>query len=177
MKKILLMVVAAMMATVSVNAQVEWKNEIAIAYGGGSNTDIISTIGKGMFSGKQLNYWGPVSAEYFYRPLSNALGVGAVAAVGGCKWEEGSDARTTYITVMPAIKYNWLTRSYVSWYSKVALGATIKADSGMGDSGGEVAFNWQASLVGVEFGGAFRGFVELGCGEQGIILGGLRYKF
>jgi hypothetical protein len=43
MKKILLMVVAAMMATVSVNAQEEMPmNEIAVAYGGGSSTDLIS---------------------------------------------------------------------------------------------------------------------------------------
>ena len=30
---------------------------------------------------------------------------------------------------------------------------------------------------GVEVGGALRGFAELGWGEQGIILAGLRYKF
>ena len=38
-----------------------------------------------------------------------------------------------------------------------------------------VAF--QASLVGVEFGGKLRGFVEAGVGEQGIVLAGLKYKF
>ena len=41
----------------------------------------------------------------------------------------------------------------------------------------DLLFNFQASLLGVEFGGAFRGFVELGFGEQGIALAGLRYKF
>lgn len=51
------------------------------------------------------------------------------------------------------------------------------SDSGTKDSDSKVVFNWQASLIGMEFGGAFRGFVELGMGEQGIILGGLRYKF
>lgn len=41
----------------------------------------------------------------------------------------------------------------------------------------KVAVGWQASLVGAEFGNAFRGFLELGCGEQGILVAGLRYKF
>ncbi len=56
MKKILLMVVTAMIATVNVNAQTEYDNEIAIAYGGGANTDIVSSIAKGMFTGKQTSY-------------------------------------------------------------------------------------------------------------------------
>ena len=42
MKKSLSMVVAAMMATMNVSAQDEWKNEISIAYGGGANTDIVT---------------------------------------------------------------------------------------------------------------------------------------
>ena len=62
-------------------------------------------------------------------------------------------------------------------YSKAAVGVTFMSDSGTKDSDSKVVFNWQASLIGMEFGGAFRGFVELGMGEQGIILGGLRYKF
>ena len=38
--------------------------------------------------------------------------------------------------------------------------------------------NWQASLLGIEAGSpTIRGFAELGFGEQGIILAGLRYKF
>ena len=102
MKKILLMVVAAMMATISVNAQETYDNEIAVAYGGGSNTDLVSSLAKGMFTGKQLDYWGPVSVEYF-RHFSSGVGIGAVAAVGGCKWEEHSNAKSTYFTFMPAL--------------------------------------------------------------------------
>ena len=67
------MVVAAMMATVSVIAQEEYDNEIAVAYGGGSNTDLVSSLGKGMFTGKQLDYWGPVSVEYLLTDNQQAL--------------------------------------------------------------------------------------------------------
>ena len=183
MKKILLIIVAAMMATVSVNAQKEYDNEIAVAYGGGSNTDLVSSIAKGMFTGKQLDYWGPVSVEYFHRLANNnRWGFGGVFVVGGCKWDDSKDAKTTYYTIMPAVKYNWAVTKIVSWYSKAAFGLTflsqsIDNKSSSKDDDASTSFNFQASFVGVEVGGALRAFGELGWGEQGIILGGLRYKF
>lgn len=182
MKKILLMVVAAMMATISVNAQETYDNEIAVAYGGGSNTDLVSSIAKGMFTGKQLDYWGPVSVEYFRRLANNRLGLGAVFVVGGCKWDDSNDAKSTYYTIMPAVKYNWSVKKNVSWYSKAAIGLTLLSQSmdtksTTKDDDASTSFNFQASFVGVEVGGALRGFAELGWGEQGIILAGLRYKF
>ena len=46
------------------------------------------------------------------------------------------------------------------------------------DSDSEVHVNWQISLLGIEAGGpTLRGFLELGTGEQGIALIGVRYKF
>lgn len=46
------------------------------------------------------------------------------------------------------------------------------------DSNSEVHVNWQISLLGIEAGGStIRGFLELGTGEQGIALIGVRYKF
>ena len=45
-------------------------------------------------------------------------------------------------------------------------------------SKGKWMANFQASLLGIEAGSEkIRGFAELGAGEQGIILAGLRYKF
>ena len=174
----------AMMATVSVNAQEEMPmNEIAVAYGAGSNTDFIGSMSKGMFTGKQLDYWGPVSVEYFHRLTSNnRLGLGAVFVVGGCKWDDSSDAKSQYYTIMPAVKYNWSVGKNVSWYSKAAIGLTFRSQSGTTgtsskDDDASTIFNFQASVVGVEVGGALRGFAELGWGEQGIILAGLRLKF
>lgn len=176
MKKLFLMAVAAMMATVSVNAQDEWRNEVSIAYGGGSNTDLVSSIYKGIFTGKQSNYWGPVSAEYFFRPIPK-LGVGAIVAVGGCDWSDNGEATSTFYTFLPAVKYNWLNKTHFSMYSKLGIGLTIGSDSGIKDSETSSTVNWQVSIMGMEYGSAFRGFLEFGMGEQGIILAGLRYKF
>ena len=182
MKKILVMVVTALMVTMSVQAQDEWKNEVGVAYGIGSNTDIVGSFYKGMFTGKQLDYWGPVSLEYFHRVSSNnKWGIGGIVTIGGCKWDEQSDAKTTFYSVLPAVKYNWSYKKNLSWYSKIAIGATLAHDSGFksvnAKDDNSVIFNWHVSFIGVEFGSAFRGFVELGTGEQGVILGGLRYKF
>lgn len=178
MKKILLIVIVTVMTTMNVNAQEEWKNEVSIAYGAGSNTNIVGSFYKGVFTGKQLNYWGPISLEYFRRlESSNRLGIGAVATLSGCKWDDENNARSTFISIMPAVKYNWSVGKHVSWYSKAAFGLHIAADSGSKDDKTKLGVNWQATFVGVEFGSAFRVFAELGTGEQGIFLGGLRYKF
>ena len=172
-----LLVAAALMVAMNVNAQDDYRNEISIAYGTGSNTDIVSSIGKGMFTGKQLNYWGPVSAEFFHYTGEGKLAFGGIVAVGGCKWDEDSNAKSTYFTAMPAIKYKWLDKSNFAMYSKAGFGVTLKSDSGEKKDESEVTVNWQATFVGMEYGGAFRGFVELGTGEQGILLAGLRYRF
>ncbi len=38
-------------------------------------------------------------------------------------------------------------------------------------------FMAHVSALGMEFGGPFRGFVELGFGERGMLTAGVRYKF
>ena len=186
MKRMILMVVAAMMATMTVNAQNEdLKNEIGVAYGFGSNTDLIGSFYKGIFTGKQLNYWGPVSIEYFRRfGSSNRWGVGAIFAIGGCKWDKDDDSKkSTFYTIMPALKYNWVNKNNFGLYSKFAAGFTVGSDKGhASDNNGKdnkttTNFNFQITGIGVEAGGAFRGFAELGMGVQGVAIIGVRYKF
>ena len=63
---------------------------------------------------------------------------------------------------------------------------SVNAQNGYNDNDGQVKseaeslvhVNWQVSLIGIEAGSpTVRGFAELGTGEQGIILAGVRYKF
>ncbi len=172
----ILVAVAAIMVIANVNAQDYAKNEISLGFGGGANTDIMSSFITTVFNGKQTDYWGTVNLEYMYRPSAN-LGVGAIAIVSGCDWDDGKDAKTTYITFMPAVKYNWLNKKHFSMYSKAAVGLTIAAHSMNSGNKTKVGFNFQASAVGLDFGKAFRGFCELGFGEQGIFVFGVRYKW
>ena len=54
------------------------------------------------------------------------------------------------------------------------LVATLTASAQNDDLKNEVGLY---SALGREFGGPFRGFVELGFGERGMLTAGVRYKF
>jgi len=198
MRKILVMAAVAMMTAMNVNAQNgydETKHEVAISYGLWSNSEIIDAFENvgGILVGARFDnekYFGPISAEYFYH-TKNWLGVGGIFAYGQyeqdvylAKQKDGV-RKNTYLTLMPAVKLDWLRKKHFGMYSKLAFGATLRSekytsdtDSNKDESDSEVHVNWQASLLGMEFGSpTFRGFLELGTGEQGIALVGLRYKF
>jgi len=89
------------------------------------------------------------------------------------------------MTLMPAVKLDWLRQKNFGMYSKLAIGATLRSEkidyetAGHDDySNTEMHVNWQVSLLGLEVGGRnLRGFLEVGTGEQGIFDIGLRYKF
>jgi hypothetical protein len=199
MKKILLLAVAAMMATVNANA---WddnvKQEVGISYGVWSNSDIINayeTIGTNIFGAStgDEHFVGPIGLEYFYH-LNSWFSVGGIGVYGqmhqdlfltGKKNGKGGEIKNLYLTLMPAMKFDWVRKSHFGVYSKLGIGATLrneKVDYDASDKDDyndtEVHVNWQVSLLGLEAGGnRLRGFLEIGTGEQGIFDIGLRYKF
>ncbi|MBQ6032088.1 MAG: hypothetical protein IJL29_03585, partial [Prevotella sp.] len=80
---------------------------------------------------------------------------------------------------------DWLRSKNFGMYSKLAAGVTLRHEkidfvNGKEDNYNETAlhFNWQASLIGAEVGGEnIRAFAEVGMGEQGILLVGVRTRF
>ena len=144
----------------------------------------------------------PLSAEYFYH-FSPVVGFGGIFCYNGSSYDmygnlknntSGSTEKTkigkgsvSNITLMPAVKLNWLRTKYFGMYSKFGIGASLMLEKQKLDYEGKdetihddssIIFNWQASLLGIEVGHPnVRLFAELGCGEQGILLGGLRCKF
>ena len=147
-----------------------------------------------------------ISAEYFHH-LNKTVSIGGIVGFNGtfsdmyCTFRknEGSgdatvkskekvgSAKKYFITVMPAVKFDWLRHKNYGLYSKMAFGLTYmyeqeKQDDRNGEkelhSDSKVMGNFQASLLGIEAGSEkFRGFAELGVGEQGIFVVGCRYKF
>lgn len=203
MKKVLLLVVAFMMATVSVKAQNGYdntKHEVVIGYGYLSTSqwmDVyreVLNIWTGAEPAGKSSVIGPISGEYYYR-FNNWLGVGAVCVFGRTTHEFSSQIDheilgrdiNAYYSLMPAVKFDWLRLSHFGLYSKIAVGATLRYmaiddysldPSNKEDGDFAIHPNFQASPLGMEFGGTqFRGFVEFGLGEQGSVLAGLRYKF
>lgn len=199
MKKILLLAVAAMIATVNANAwEDNVKQEVGISYGVWSNSDIINayeTIGTnivGASTGDE-HFVGPIGLEYFYH-LNSWFSVGGIGVYGqmhqdlfltGKKNGKDGEIKNLYLTLIPAMKFDWVRKSHFGVYSKLGIGATLrneKVDYDASDKDDyndtEVHVNWQVSLLGLEAGGnRLRGFLEIGTGEQGIFDIGLRYKF
>ena len=198
MKKILTMVAVAMTTMLSAHAQgydYETKHEVGISFGALSNSQIIDVfeeIGGAMGGAKFENekFTGPISAEYFYH-VKSWLGVGGILAYGCNKQdvyflnEKDGQIKNSYVTVMPAVKFDWLRKKNFGLYSKLGIGATLRNEKYNSDAASEKDFsdtdmhvNWQLSLLGLEAGSpTVRGFLELGTGEQGIALIGVRYKF
>ena len=199
MKKVLLMVIAAMMAAVNVNAQCEdLKNELSLSYGFGSLSQLGDGLGEGLvmiFSDTENDdgfILGPISAEYFCHLNNPRLAIGGFVSYS--KWdsdivkrggshEKVGERKRNYFSVMPALKWYWSNKNSFGCYSKAAAGvaflSSTEKDSATAKSKDEngTYFMFQLSLIGIEFGHQFRGFAELGVGHQGFAVAGLRYKF
>ena len=197
----LLWVAVAMMTAVNVNAQEGYDDvdhEMAISFGGLSNSqwlDMLENTTKAVV-GEKFNdnkAQGPFAIEYFYH-LNNWLNVGAIFVYGHSNLDVYLGAvkpenhrgisKNDYFTLMPSVKANWLRKKNFGLYSKIAVGASLRAEKTEYDDGTDprkntsIHPNWQLSLVGFEAGSPYlRGFVELGVGEQGVALIGIRYKF
>ena len=190
--------VVALMATISVNAQNgydETKHEVAVSWGALSNSQWIdvfedmATIIVGA-SYKNEHFLGPIGAEYFYH-AKNWLGVGGIFVYGRNSQDlylvgtKDGKINHSYLTVMPAVNFDWLRKKNFGLYSKLGVGATLRTESFDSDnpqvpkeSDSEIHVNWQVSALGLEVGSpTFRGFLEVGTGEQGTAIIGLRYKF
>lgn len=214
MKKTILMAVTLLMMAINMNAQEGYedtKHEVSIAFGVGSTTqlhDSYGDIGNALLGWENKNekYTGPMYAEYYYH-LNEWLGIGSIFAFGNYKNSKpdlfesyytddngniafyGRVAKSSYYTLLPAIKFNFVRKTHFGLYSKAALGVTLRTESieyidydtrknDYNDSENSWLLNWQLSFIGVEAGSPYlRGFAELGYGEQGVVSAGIRYKF
>lgn len=191
MKRLFLMVVATIMVTMNTNAQDEPKNEIGVFYGVESASNILSVLTSSFAAaaGDQGSWWGPIGAEYYYH-ISPVVAVGGVAVYASCKAEDEKtnteDLSETFITLMPSMKFNWLRKKSFGMYSALSAGvmfASISVNDAAKNADPDAKdetithFMFQATALGIEFGGNLRGFVEAGLGEKGTLCAGLRYRF
>ena len=179
----------------SVQAQDNCKHEIAVSYGVAPFSDVydaFDTFTSVILGAKYDNekFFGPISAEYFYR-VSPLIGVGGIFVYANHHEDVLSnkvnvgERKKDFITVMPAVKFNWLRKETMSLYSKVAVGCTFASISEetaednvkRKSDDNETFFNFQLSAIGIEAGKSLRFFAELGYGEQGVVFAGLRYRF
>jgi len=143
-----------------------------------------------------------INVEYIYH-LNKVVGIGGAVSFNSfskdmyCTWQNNTtntseeqkvgDAKKTNISIMPVVKFDYIRKDHFGLYSKVAAGVTYMHEKETQDISGqnkevnsknEYLLNFHVTLLGAEFGSKnFRGFTELGFGEQGIAQIGLRYKF
>ena len=201
MKKFIVMAVTALMVALNVNAQNEnLHHELSLSYGLGSIAQLGDGIGEGIaliFSDKEYDdgfILGPITAEYFYHFNNPRLAIGG--SVSYSKWdsdvlirnshEKVGETKRNFFSIMPSFKCYWVNKNHFGLYSKAAAGVGFLTNKSKNIEENKVVkeneesgtyFMFQASFIGAEFGSKFRGFVELGVGDQGFALAGIRYKF
>lgn len=84
----------------------------------------------------------------------------------------GSGYNYHSITLMPKAKLNWINKMDFRFYSLLAIGPTF----GFNSDKFEVEALWQASLVGFEFGDDISFFFELGVGQAGGFVAGVKFE-
>jgi|GEM_PF-2421920 len=189
MKKILL-VLAFMTAAVAASAQPAYKNEVAVGTGLVATSDL-QTIAYRLMGSlmdmvadeenplESVNS-GSNSAEYFHY-LGDLVAVGGVIGYHNFSLKQGDTKNTfTSYSLMPAVKLSWYNRDHFSSYSKLALGASLLHELNSDGDGAtnRVVFNGQITFLGVDAGWKrFRLFGEVGFGQQGLMLAGLRYRW
>jgi hypothetical protein len=199
MRKFLVTVAVALMTAMGVNAQnEELRHEVSVFYGGPSISHLGSAFGElvGLvFTNAEYDdgkIFGPIGGEYYYHCNNPRLAIGGIVTYS--KWDSDvlrrnsshdkiGERNRSYLSIMPSIKWYWVNKNHFGLYCKAAVGPILvsctakdyEVNSSNSESGIYPMF--QASPIGVEFGGKFRGFAELGFGDQGLLLGGVRYKF
>ena len=181
--------IVAVSLCANAGAQSTCTHEFAVSYGLGSSSGFIAVSASVIAAifGAQIDYSfiGPVAGEYFYH-VSDLVGVGGVVSLASFKdRNKPAESPMTCVALLPGVKLDWLRREHFGMYTKLCAGAAwLSNSSGSSDTedgnsspSGDLFFNFQASLLGAEFGGGVRGFVEAGVGEQGFMIGGVRFRF
>lgn len=102
-----------------------------------------------------------------------------------------SDISMQTLSTMLNFRFFWFNRPHVSMYTKFAGGVSFILNHNVSSDNPEVKEKFesfftamkvlpalQLSAVCIDFGGtAVRGFLELGAGTQGSVVGGIRFRF
>lgn len=163
-------------------------------------TTVTGGMATGYYKYGEESYIPTVSLEYFRR-VSKVVAIGGFVAFNGLNrdmlltWKDNStgkktekktgEARRRNFSILPTAKFDWFRKHYFGMYSKVGIGISIMNETQKDDMKGGTDFsdtsvipNYQLTLLGMEGGSSrLRLFAELGTGEQGIILAGVRAKF
>lgn len=160
------------------------KHEISLNYGYLTHNQMLGAaivIGSFGLAQRDLTYTGSIGFEYLYYPVAK-IGVGgsALYEYGHGRSGENDENRSHhhYITLMPTAKFYWFNNPHFGMYSRLGVGATYVNGKYNDAPDNDWRLAFQASLISFDFGReSARGFLELGYGTHGFVLGGFRVRF
>lgn len=140
-----------------------------------------------IYSGNEY-YTGVYSLDYAYRfTRTISFGVSFSYACATTRYHNLSDDSRAgginqhYVSVMPILRAYWLNSKYVCLYSALGIGVTVERSVEKIGSRSYVSvdtlFAGQFTPLGITVGKRLYGFAEFGVGTQGVIIGGIGYKF
>lgn len=157
-----------------------YANEISVSYGPLSNSDLSGLIVTALVNlfdkNAHAKVSGAISGEY-YRRLGHLVSVGGSFSLYNMSGNnsEGVTSNYTNYILMAGARLRWYNRGWFASYSKFAAGVKY-CDWGKDARNFTPAF--QVSLLGLEAGPRFvRVFTEIGVGDQGLALAGIRCCF
>ncbi len=180
MKRTILLTI--MLLCVGINAHAQKTSEISMSYGRFSIPAVAFTIGGVLGTAFTLGSvvpdgsTGAANVEYDYN-FNEDISIGAIASyeMFTMKYKSGEKTKNNFISIMPAFSYHWFVRDNFRMYSKVGIGAMVNISQ---SSKPTYSYAFQASPIGADFGSqSFRGFLEAGIGFQGLLHGGIRFRF
>lgn len=191
MKRFFTVLALSAIIALPVSAQDRPSDEIAFSYGVVTPIQMGMVLTSAMFEAFSVGGWtlenvsmtGSISAEYIHN-FNDHIGIGLIGSFESFMADAfiDSDPCGTFgeraISVLPAVKFNWIDREHFSMYSKAAAGLTliIAPEDDLSEAVTSPSFGFQASVLGFEFGSrTFMGFIEGGMGMQGMALAGLRF--
>jgi len=181
------------------------KHEIYASYGMGSTTDLKNCfnelgddIAANIFGKSRVckgKDFGNINFGYGYH-VGKKIIVGATFSYSQFKgdieskgmnapdseWKKIGSKDFQYYTIMPNVKVNWINTPHLALYSRVGLGARINYEheeaNGKIETKQYSKLAYQVTVAGFEAGSRnFRGFAEVGFGQNGIGQIGCRVLF
>ena len=172
-----------LLLSLSAHAQPDYRHEISVSYGRLSNMELygygleqLGNITAAMTGLPKVHVVsiGSIGFSYFYR-LSNMVSLGFMGAYMDFFDANMAEPRSYYrfATALVGVKLHWFEREWFRTYSMFAVGALYRNDP----VAKKIRVAGQATMLGLEVGKRFCGFLDMGVGDLGVATAGLRVKF
>lgn len=171
------------------------RNSLSIGYGLVTTDQFITSFSSalaGAFAGSSatnIKSTGAIALSYHHFNAANRAGLGVALVydklssdIVNSSKTKISSSTTQAITAALEGKLKYNKGEHFNLYGLLGAGYTFNKTTydpppASGKESNNSHFNFQVTPIGVQFGGAVKGYVELGVGYKGLVSGGLQFNF